>query len=342
MRESASASASSVSTKALRQSRSRRHRLSPPSSASAGASWRVGTRWCHSTRSWMNETPWPLNVLAMTQVGCRLRAGAGTPEQARCRGHRPRRRPSRRRATFRQGLEAHRVFRRVALLEPVAIDDDSQVVEPEVDGGHDGFPVAALLEFTIAREDEGAALGAVHLRRKRDADGDRQAVAERPGIGLDAGHLVAIGVAVQPRQWLMYVRAARAGRSRPRPASRRGRRAWPLLRTKRSREGSSGCVASMRSAWKKSVARISAQDKSPPGCPIFRGVHHPQAGEADAPRPVGEARHYWRINMHAFFFMRHAGNLPVARRLVNCRDADYADRRPKSARAAGRGHARPA
>ena len=42
----------------------------PSSSASAAASSSsVGTRWCHSTRSSMNDTPRPLFVRAMTQVG---------------------------------------------------------------------------------------------------------------------------------------------------------------------------------------------------------------------------------------------------------------------------------
>ena len=35
------------------------------------------------------------------------------------------------------------------------------------------------------------------------------------------------------------------------------------------------------------------------------GVHHPQAGDADAPCPFSNARHDGRINMHAFYFMRH-------------------------------------
>src|SRR6185503_12279476 len=49
---------------------------SPSSSTSAAASSSsVGTRWCHSTRSSMNETPRPLFVLAMTHVGRPAQAG---------------------------------------------------------------------------------------------------------------------------------------------------------------------------------------------------------------------------------------------------------------------------
>ena len=47
---------------------------------------------------------------------------------------------------------------------------------------------------------------------ERGADGDRQAVAERAGVGLDAGDLVAVRVAVQQRERLhVGVEVARAG-----------------------------------------------------------------------------------------------------------------------------------
>ena len=48
-----------------------------------------------------------------------------------------------------------------------------------------------------------------------------------------------------------------------------------------------------------------------------RGVHHPEAGAPDTPRPFGDARHHRCINMQAFYFMRHGGNLPSAREPVN-------------------------
>ena len=45
----------------------RAHRASSATAVSSCSA--VGTLWCHSTRSSMNETPLPLIVLAMTQVG---------------------------------------------------------------------------------------------------------------------------------------------------------------------------------------------------------------------------------------------------------------------------------
>ena len=114
----------------------------------------VGTRWCHSTRSSMNETPRPLCVWAMTQLGrprssgraleplderrevVAVDLGDGPAEGAPLVGQR---------------LEAHRALGRVALLEAVAVDDDRQVVEAEVRGRHGRFPVAALLQLAVAR-----------------------------------------------------------------------------------------------------------------------------------------------------------------------------------------------
>ena len=97
-------------------------------------------------------------------------------------------------------LEAVGLLRAGALLEAVAVDDHGEVGELAVAGEHAGFPVAAFLQFAVAGHHENAPGGAADLAGDRHADRDRHAVAERPGIGLDAGQVVAVGVAVQSRQ----------------------------------------------------------------------------------------------------------------------------------------------
>ncbi len=158
----------------------------------------------------------------------------------------------------------------------------------------------------------------VHLRRERHADGDRQSVAERPGIGFDARHLAAIGVAIEHRQWL-HVGVELLARDEPGLGKRRveGRRGVPLAQ----HEAVAGGILRVRGVDLERMEEERRQDigrrQVAARMPHLRGVNHPQAGEADAPCPFGEVRHHRRINMHAFFFMRHAGNLPVALRLVN-------------------------
>ena len=89
-----------------------------------------------------------------------------------------------------------------ALLQRVAIDDQSQIGELVVPGGHRRLPIAALLQFAVAGDDEDAKVRLVDLPGDGDADGDRQAVAERAGVGLDAGDIVAVGMAVEHRHRL--------------------------------------------------------------------------------------------------------------------------------------------
>ena len=62
--------------------------------------------------------------------------------------------------------------------------------------------VGTLLHLAVAGHDIGVIGSTGQLGRFRHADGNRQAVAERTSIGLDAGHLVAIRVAVEPRMRL--------------------------------------------------------------------------------------------------------------------------------------------
>ena len=43
-----------------------------------------------------------------------------------------------------------------ALLQPVAVDDGNEIVEPAMAGRHRGFPIRAFLQFAVAEHDEGA------------------------------------------------------------------------------------------------------------------------------------------------------------------------------------------
>ena len=152
----------------------------------------------------MKETPRPLIVCAITQSGL-CRAGSA------CEGIEQRGVivaidlddvPAEGAPLVRQRLEIVGLGDGGALLQAVAVDDQGQVGELAVAGGHRRLPVAAFLQLAVAGDDEGAEIGAVHLPGDGDADRDRQAVAERPGIGLDAGNVVAVRMAVQLRQRL--------------------------------------------------------------------------------------------------------------------------------------------
>src|SRR5262245_57606266 len=53
--------------------------------------------------------------------------------------------PAERTPAFCQRFEANRPLGGVTLLQPIAIDNDREIVEAEVRGRHDGLPVAAFL-----------------------------------------------------------------------------------------------------------------------------------------------------------------------------------------------------
>ena len=67
-------------------------------------------------------------------------------------------------------------------------------------GGHGRFPIAAFLQFPIAGDDEDAIGSLVDLSRNGDAYGDRHTVAEWARVGLDAGHVIAVGMTIQRRE----------------------------------------------------------------------------------------------------------------------------------------------
>ena len=82
------------------------------------------------------------------------------------------------------------VHGRAALAEPVDVDDRDQVVEAGVAGLLEGLPHRALGELGVAAEHPDAEVGALEpLAGERDADRDRQALAERAGGDVDPGDL---------------------------------------------------------------------------------------------------------------------------------------------------------
>ena len=205
---------------------------------------------------------------------------------------------------------------RVALLQAVAVDDDGQVVEAELRGRHAASQLLPSCSSPSPVSTNVRQVGAVHLRGERHADGDRQAVAERPGVGLDARHL-AIRMAVEHRQRL-HVGGELLAREEAgaRRASRRGRPTRDPCSGRSGRgPGRAGAPdqagARERRAWRGYRRREVAARMA-----HARRVHHPQAGAPDAPARAA-TRFTPGIFMQAFVFMRHGGNLSAARRLVN-------------------------
>src|SRR5690606_22163276 len=94
-------------------------------------------------------------------------------------------------------LEVVRLGDLCALLQPVPVHDRHKVVESLMSRGHEGFPVGALLELTVAEEDERPAGGSVHAGGECLADGDGQAVSEGAGACFDRRELAPCGVAVE-------------------------------------------------------------------------------------------------------------------------------------------------
>ena len=188
--------------------------MSDLSSFMAWSSWAwVGTPWCQPTWSSMYETPLPLIVWAITQSGL-ARPSCGANASSSDAGSWPSAsttsQPKARNLSA-SGSTSLISATRAPCCKRVAIDDQRQVGELAVSRGHRGFPVAAFLQFAVAGDDEDAIVGLVDLAGDGDADGDRQAVPERPGVRLDARDVVPVGVAVERRQRL------HVGREAPRP-----------------------------------------------------------------------------------------------------------------------------
>ena len=84
------------------------------------------------------------------------------------------------------GVEVPADHRLAGLAEPVDVDDRRQVVELLVRGVLEGLPHRALGHLGVAAQAVGAERQAVEpLAGQRDADRDRQALAERPGGHVD-------------------------------------------------------------------------------------------------------------------------------------------------------------
>ena len=96
-----------------------------------------------------------------------------------------------------QGSNVVGVCQTRALLQAVVVDDESQIVQAELGCSHDGFPVATFLHFSIARDDHCAPGVSTQFGCFCHANCDWQAMAQWACVGLNAGHLVAIGVAVE-------------------------------------------------------------------------------------------------------------------------------------------------
>ena len=95
------------------------------------------------------------------------------------------------------GVEVQDILGRPGLLEMVAIDDQGQVVEPELGGRGGGFPVLSFAELAVAGQDVGVIALLVDPGGQRVADADRESLAERAGGGLDSGQPLHVGVPLE-------------------------------------------------------------------------------------------------------------------------------------------------
>ena len=127
------------------------------------------------------------------------------------------------RVLLRERLDVHDIFHPAINLQAIAVDDADQVVEVEVSGFHGRFPNLALLLFAVAHEAEDLVLLVVELGSQRDADGDAQTLAQRPGGDFNAGQLEPMRMALIGRAQLAQGHdVLDAGKSRQRQAQGRG------------------------------------------------------------------------------------------------------------------------
>ena len=134
--------------------------MSDSSSSSASArsiSASVGTRWCHSARSSMNDTPRPLFVRAMTHVGrpgasgtrssVSMSAGMSWPSTSTTA------QPN---ARQRSASGSSRIVRSVKspCCRPLRSTMTVRRSRPKCAAGHRGLPVAALLQLAVAGQHE--------------------------------------------------------------------------------------------------------------------------------------------------------------------------------------------
>ena len=105
----------------------------------------------------MNETPRPLIVWAITPTGRPVVDGPNASSSAAIvvavdfANLEPERRE-----LVGEWIEGVRALGAIALLQAVAVDDDSEVVEAGVAGGHQRLPVAAFLQLAVADDHEHA------------------------------------------------------------------------------------------------------------------------------------------------------------------------------------------
>src|SRR5579884_951019 len=96
----------------------------------------------------------------------------------------------------------HGSFGPVALLEAVAINNHRQIVQPIVGGRHSRLPVTALLQFTIASQNEDAPALICQFGSESSSHSNWQTMTQGAGICLYARYLVAVRVPIQARKRL--------------------------------------------------------------------------------------------------------------------------------------------
>ena len=97
-----------------------------------------------------------------------------------------------------QVAETHDLVVAAVDLQAVPVDEDGEVIQVIVGGGHEGLPDLALLQLAVAAEDEDTGVLAQELGAQRHAVGDGDALAQGAGGGVHAGELLGVGMALEP------------------------------------------------------------------------------------------------------------------------------------------------
>ena len=236
------------------------------------------------------------DALALDGVGDHARpAGRWSTARARRagrrgRGRRPRGPPSRSCAHLsRQRLEPLGVLGPRALLQPVAVDDRGEVGRGR-SGRRSSPPPSCCPPAARRRRARRTCAG----RAPRSLAASAQPTAtgkpwpERAGVGLDAGDLGPVGVAVQRRQRAPEGLQLAAGKKPQRASVEYSAPAqWPLLRMKRSRSGRPGARVDVQHGAEQGDQDVGDGEIAADVAQAGR-VDHRDDTAADERRHVGE------------------------------------------------------
>ena len=93
-----------------------------------------------------------------------------------------------------EGLDTLRI---AVYLQPVAVDDTAEIIQPIMSGSHSRFPDLSFIEFTIAHNAKNLIESAIHFLGKSDAGSDGKALPKASRGGFETGEFAHIGMALK-------------------------------------------------------------------------------------------------------------------------------------------------